>query len=888
MSNAEERRAEKVMKRLLGTFCPPQLREEIEGDLLQRYERDLKRMAHRKAGLRLIWSATRFARPGIILRNKIRIQKTRFYMIRNHIKIAFRNFGKQKSYTFLNVLGLSLGMAASLLILQYVKYERSFDAFHSRANDIYRIQYNGYMNGELNFESAVAVPAAPAALKANFPEVEQFTRFFPRSGVITYDNATQGPVTFFEEKMQFADSSLFKVFDFPMIKGDPSTALKGLFKTVVTESAARRYFGDEDPIGKKVSLNGDPNAVFEVTGVIRDIPQNSHIRFTFLLSYETLNKWSENGSEEAWGWYDFYSFVLLKPGTDVKTLQAKWDNFLVSTRKAEWDKSGFREEFILRPLLGIHLDSNLLYEAQPDDRRDGDSILALGVVAIFILVIAWVNYVNLATARAMGRANEVGVRKVVGALRSQLIGQFLTESFLLNIIAVAIGLLAVRLLWEPFSSLAGWNIPIAFLFTQEFWWLVTGLFITGALVSGFYPAIILSSFRPVSVLKGKIMRSSQGNVLRKSLVVFQFVASIFLIIGSLTVYQQLQFMKNRDLGVDIGNTLVMRGPRAVSDSTYVNLWNGFKNEAEGIAGIESVSAGSNIPGAEIYWTVDINTLNASEKKSLVTSGGSVDHDYLPSYGIKLLAGRNFSKEITNESDRVIINKVLAEALGMNDLEKAIGQQVAVGDTFEIVGVIDDYHQMSLKSKVAPLCLWYSEDNGTYYSIKLSTTDYSGIVSALEGPWKRYFPGNPIDYFFLDQFFNKQYDKDNRFGVVFNLFTALAILIASLGLFGLASFMALQRTKEIGIRKVLGSSVSGIVLLLSRGFLWPVLIANLLAWPLAWWVMDQWLQTFPYHVSINPLLFILAGTLVLIIAFISVAGQTLKAALLEPARTLKYE
>ena len=883
--NHDETDSSRLALRLLKWFCPDQLHEEIEGDLIQRFHRDARNLGERRVKRRLIWNVIRFFRPGILLRNKFSLEIIRTIMIRNYIKIAFRNFAKQKSYTFLNIIGLAIGMAASLLIFQYVKYEKSFDSFHTRAQDIYRIQYNGWRSGKLNFESAVAVPAAGRAIKDNFPEVEEFTRFYPRNGVMSYERPDGELISFYEQKMQFTDPAVFKVFNFELVKGNPVTALEGVDKAVISERAAKKYFGQEDPIGKRIKRNA--RAVYEITGVMRDVPENSHIKFDFLLSYATLNRETQNNSETSWGWYDFYTFVLLKPNTDVNQLQSKWDAWLLKTRKEEWDRGDEKEEFILKPLTDIHLYSHLLYEAQPAQQRDGDSVYALSIIAIFILVIAWVNYVNLATARSFSRANEVGVRKVMGAFRSQLVGQFLTESFILNLSAAILAILTVRLLWSPFSDLSGWKIPIDFMYAPDFWKLLGLLLVTGAVVSGFYPAIILSSFKPVSVLKGKIMRSSGGNLLRRFLVIFQFVASVFLISGSIIVYQQLQYMKVQDLGFTIDKTLVLKGP-GVTDSLYNKKLESFRNEVLRIPGVKSMTAVSNVPGDEIYWTQGVRRLSGTQRSGITESHLGIDYDFVPSFDINVVAGRGFDRNFPDDENRVVINRAMMEALDFKDPASALGERLNDGgDTVEIIGVLENFHQMSLKNKVAPLVFRLTTSTG-FYTLKVEMENYKEVLGALEGPWKTFFPGNPFDYFFLDQFFNKQYEKDDRFGQVFTLFTALAIFIASLGLFGLASFMALQRTKEIGIRKVLGSTVPGIVILLSRSFLQPVILANLVAWPLAWWVMERWLQTFPYRIAISPFIFLLAGGVVTLIAFVSVSSQTFKAALTKPAEALKYE
>jgi putative ABC transport system permease protein len=784
-------------------------------------------------------------------------------MIRNYLKSALRNFLRHKSFTALNIIGLSLGIAASLLILQYVKYERSFDTFHSKANDIYRIQYNGYQSGKLRFECAAAVPAVGPAIKNNFPEVKQFTRLYPVSGVVSYESPDRGLISFREERMQITDPAVFEVFDFRLITGNTEDALKGPNKAVISQKAARKYFGEESPIGKTIGWGSDRK--YEVTGVFEDIPANSHIKFDILFSYQTLNNETRNASETAWGWYDFNTYVLLQPGTDVKDLQSRWDAWLEKDRGEDWKKSDRKQEFILQPMLGIHLYANLLQESQPEERGDGDSVYALSVIAFFILIIAWVNYINLATAKSFDRANEVGVRKVMGAQKEQLIRQFLSESFLVNLFAAFIAIGLVRLAWPSFSSLSGRNIPLDYMMQQDFWVLVSGLFIGGAVLSGFYPAIILSSFKPVAVLKGKSVRAAQGGGLRKSLVVFQFVASVILISGSIIVYQQLSFMRNQNLGVDINGTLVLKGP-GVIDSLYAKNLESFKTESLRIAGVRSMTASTNVPGDEIFWANGIRRLVGGPANMISGYAVGIDHDYIPAFNLALAAGRNYDRDYPMERKSVILNRAMVESLEFKDAQSAVGEKVIHGrDTLEIVGVLENYHQMSLKTVVSPLVFRYMQGD-SFFSFKVESVNSNQLISALEGPWKTFFPGNPIDYFYLDQFFNRQYESDIQFGRVFSLFTALAIFIACLGLFGLASFMTVQRTKEIGIRKVLGSTSSNIVLLLSRGFIQLVLIANMIAWPMAWWIMNTWLQSFPYHININPFLFVVAGAGVGVFSF----------------------
>ncbi|MEM9391399.1 MAG: FtsX-like permease family protein, partial [Bacteroidota bacterium] len=618
-----------------------------------------------------------------------------------------------------------------------------------------------------------------------------------------------------------------------------------------------------------------------------DVPDNSHIKFDFLFSYQTLNDQTDNSSETSWGWYDFNTYVLVDEDADIVDLQAKWDNYLAQEREESWTKYNYSQEFILRPLLGIHLYSDLLQESEPNEQGDGDSVYFLTIIAFFILIIAWVNYINLSTARSFDRANEVGVRKVMGAQKGQLMYQFLSESFLINLFAVLIALIIVRTFWPYFVEITGRMIPLNYFLDLQFFLTLVVLFVLGTALSGFYPAVVLSSFKPVDVLKGKSNKSSSGNVTRKSLVVFQFAASVFLISGTVVVYQQLTFMQSRDLGIDINKTLVIEAPGIV-DSLYDQNLAGFKVEASRMSSVKAITASTNVPGDEIFWTRGIKRLQGGPESNITVYNVGIDTEYIPTFELELLAGRNFSKDFINDYQRVLLNESLAKALEYKTPEEAIGQKVRLGgDTVEIAGVLANYHQMSLKSEVAPLVFRLTTFS-SFYSFKIETDNYQELLVEIQKPWDEFFPGNPVDYFFLDSFFNKQYESDRQFGTVFRSFSLLALFVSGLGLFGLASFLTLMRTKEIGIRKVLGSSVSSIVVLLSKDFLLLVAIANVIAWPLSWYVMNQWLSTFAYRINISPLIFLISGFGVLIIAFLSVGFQTLKAALINPALTLKHE
>lgn len=806
-------------------------------------------------------------------------------MIKNYLLSALRNFRKNKGFSFLNVLGLALGIASSLLIIQYVRYELSYDKFNSNSERIYRMQYNNYRNGVVNFECAAAVPASGPTMKENFSEVEDVVRMLPSGGVLTYDHPAQGKISYREvNNIQVTEPSIFNIFDIELVTGNPETCIDGPGKLAISQKAAKKYFGDEDPIGMMLTMDGDRE--LEVKAVFKDLPENSHIKFDFLASNLVFGDEGGWDWQSSWGWYDHNTYVLLKEGVDYHALQSKWDAYLADVRSEDWEKNNFRQEFILQPLLDIHLKSNLLQESRPEEQGDADAVYFLTIIAFFILIIAWVNYINLSTAKSLERANEVGVRKVMGAFKNQLAAQFMMESFVLNLFSTIVGVLLVIIVWPFFADLTGRNIEFTMITEPAFWGTAIILFVAGTLLAGFYPALVISSFKPILVLKGKVFKSSKGTLLRQGLVVFQFTVSIILISGTVIVLQQLAFMKNKDLGINIHQTLVLKGPGAI-DSTYSQKLESFHTETTKISGIHSMSAASNVPGNEIFWTRGIRRISGNTDAGMTVYIVGMDHNYIPSFNIEVIAGRNFSEEF-NDKKMVILNRSLSEVLDFTDPKDAIGQRVNVGgDTLEIAGVVEDYHQMSLKNDKAPI-VFLSTTSNDFFSFKIETDNYRNVLEDIESKWAGFFPGNPFDYFFLDEYFNRQYDKDKQFSQVFTIFSFLAIFVACMGLFGLASFLTSQRTKEIGIRKTLGSSVQGIVTLLSSGFAKLVLISNLFALPIAWWMMDSWLQSFPYHIDVNIMILALSGLLVVLIALFAVSFQTVKAALLNPANTLRYE
>ena len=803
-------------------------------------------------------------------------------MIKNYLTTAFRNLWRVKFFSIINILGLAIGIAGCLLILQYVTYELSYDKFHDDHENIYRVQYNSYKNGDCLFKCAAAVPAVGPAMKDNFPEVLEYARAFPISGVITYKDKN-----FRESKMQIATPSFIQMLSFPLVIGDQNTSLSDVNTVVITEEIAKKYFGDEDPIGKTLTWNGEYN--FAVTGILKNIPDNSHIKFGLLFSYRTLNELSDQQSETAWGWYDFNTYIKLAPGTDPFVFQNKFQEWLENEKKEEWEKRNGKKEFILQPISDIHLYSDLLQESQPQENGDGDSVYFLLIIAFFILFIAWVNFINLSTSRSIDRAKEVGIRKVVGATKAQLIRQFTFESLILNVFAALISILLVAILIPSFNQLMDSRLSFNLLTESNFWIALLILFFLGAFLSGLYPAFVLSSYKPVLVLKGKFSTNKKGILLRKGLVIFQFTASIFLITGTLTVYDQLQFMKSHDLGVNIDQTIVLRAP-SVTDSLFATKSNTFKNEVLNLSQVKNFTAATNVPGDEIFWANGIRKAEETSDQSKVIYLIGMDDNYIPTFDLEVIAGRNFSKEYGTDDSAVIINENAIHYLGFESAKDALNCKLRLnGKNRPIVGVINNYNQLSLKTATIPLLFLYQPvNNNRFFSIKINSDNPHASIDQLRDKWQEFFPGNPFDYFILDKFYNKQYKNDVKTANAAGIFAILAIIIACLGLFALAALSMLQRTKEIGIRKVLGAGVSNISLILSMEYLKLIILSILIAAPISYFILEKWLENFAYRINIGWEAFVLSAVIITVIAFISISYQLIRTTKVNPIDTLKYE
>jgi len=816
-------------------------------------------------------------------------------MIKNFFVISLRNLLKRKGYTTLNILGLTIGITCCMLIFQYVSYERSYDTFQKNSSQIVRIRLDEYKQGKLLWQSATSYPAFGPLMKKDYPEVQNYCRLIDDELLLSNDAKN---LKFSEKKGYFADPSSISMLGVELAAGNNATALDAPNKIIVSQTMARKYFGTTDVIGKILQSHGDGRAkpdVYQITGVFKDYPKNSHLIIDYLVSYETLRKaLKEQGDKEdsantAIGWYDFYVYIQLKPGTDLQAFQAKMPAFAakyVNKRKGAKGSQFSGNKLYIIPFSDIHLYSN--YNQEAEVNGSGSAVNFMFLIGLIILGIAWINYINLSTARSVERAKEVGVRKVLGAAKGNLVRQFMLENVLLNLTAILLAGLAVAMLTPWFNNLMGKDVSTGFSMSGKYWLIFFAIFCSGTLLSGLYPAFVLSDYKPVAVLKGAFKNTSGGLILRKSLIVVQFGISVVLIAGTIIVYQQVNFMRKQKLGVDINQTLVLSGVQSIPDSVYQDALQPFKSELLKIPGVKSMTSSSNVMGQEIYWTNGFQSLDHKELGGSTVYRLGVDYDFIPQFGMKLLAGRNFSKDFPTDKKGAILNDRALAQMGFKDPQDAIGKKISNGDTLTVIGVIQSFHHMGLQKPIDPQLISLRPNARNAYSIKLQTNELQGTVAAVKVLWSRYFPNDPFSYFFLDDEFNAQYQSDQRFGEMFTLFASLAILIACFGLIGLSAYNILQRTKEVGIRKVLGASVQNVVFILSKDFLLLVILSFVVAAPVSWFIMHQWLQDFAYRITISWWVFGVAGALALLIALSTISYQAIKAAIANPVRSLRSE
>ncbi len=798
-------------------------------------------------------------------------------MFKNYFRIAFINFKKHKAYSFINILGLAIGIACCILITSYIFHELSYDKFHENRDRIYRLRVDLKISDD-HLEIPKSSPPMAEYFTQNLPEVVSSVRLqtMDRQPVRYEDKL------FNEDRIFFADNSIFHIFSFPLVKGDPKTALISASSVVISEDTASRYFGEEDPIGRILNFNNELDLT--VTGVVKNVPQNSHFSFDMLCSFELFAKNNKRAMQN-WLSINNYTYILLQEGYDFKLLEQQFPAIIEKQVGTLLNYVKGELALYMQPLTSIHLHSNFKQEIS------GNSnivyIYIFGAIAILILAIACFNFMNLSTARSANRAKEVGMRKVLGGKRRQIITQFLFESVSYSLVSLILSLLLVELSLPLFHSISG--IELSLNYIRNLWLFPTliGLTVIVGLLAGSYPAFFLSAFQPLRIVKGASPSGSSNSRFRRVLVTFQFVISIVLIFSTLTIFKQLDYMKKRHLGFSKEHLVVF----PISDDSTTDSLLPLKEELKKETGIQNVAASSHMPGGTTYVNPFIPEGFSMEQMQYMGEL-YIDFDFIPTMGIELAEGRNFSKEyLTDVNQAVIINEAAAEKFGWDKpIGKTIHELSTSGQTtgYTVIGVVKDFHFESLHKQVSPLFIGNTNHNLNSIAVRIRPENISDTIALIRNKMKKFFPQRPFEYAFLDESFDAQYRAEERLGEIFSYFSILAIFIASLGLFGLASYSAEQKRYEIGIRKVLGAKVSGILVLLSKEFTKWVLVANIIAWPVAYVSLRLWLQGFAYRTSISVKTFVAATLLSLVIALITVSLQACKAALANPVDALRNE
>lgn len=808
-------------------------------------------------------------------------------MIKNYLKTAFRSLVKNKVFTLINIFGLFVGLTAFLLIYSYVSFEKSYDRYHTDADRIYRMVTDNVVNGVTGARDAMSFSPLGKAMKEELPEVEQYTTTMKLYEDLVFK---KGDELINETGVVAADERFLDIFSYPLIHSEKDP-FKNPNSLILTRSGALRLFGIENPVGQTIDVLGIHRGSYKVTAVLDDIPGNTHYKFDIMISFATIQ---DRADEDGWRGYNFYTYVKLNEEADKEAVQAKLMSF-----PRKYLREGLTLQFTMQPFTDIHLTSGFTYE--PEASGNSKTVNFLLIIAVFIIVIAWVNYINLSTAKAMDRAREVGLRKVVGAGKGQLVTQFMMESLFINVLAAILALTAVQVLGPLYNNLLGKDL-VSFVWTNSsLLTLLIAITLAGTFLSGFYPSLVLSSFRPITVLKGKLRNSRSGLILRKSLVVFQFVSSLILIAGTAIVYMQIEYMKNRDLGVSIDQVLSLKVPahEPEDSSLYDQKYDRLRAELNRNPTIQELATASSIPGggrsniASAGGGISIVGETLVDNSTIYIT--TIDERFFPTLGVNMIAGRNYTDNWAAEETNVIINEALLDKMGFAEgPEAALNKRLRLGDEssdriYNIIGVAANYNRRSLKDEIEPTAYFVGYDSFmTNIVIKLSSEDLNATLKYVEANWLKVFPEVPFEYNFMDQKFEEAYREDQQFGSLFGVFSILAMAIAGLGLFGLSSFIALQRSKEIGVRKVLGASVPNIVRLISKDFLNLVLVAFLLGSPLVYFIMDNWLNNYAFRIDLPVWVLPVAGITLLFITFLTVGYQTARAARANPVDTLRSE
>jgi putative ABC transport system permease protein len=872
MNSLPQRQPPQFFLRFFRWFCDPAIAEDIEGDLREMFEREAANGSITKANFHFSVRILALFRPGIIKKiGRPSLFNHSSPMFKNYFLTSVRSLVRSAGFSTINIVGLAVGLATFSLIAFYVYNELSFDRYHEKADRIFRIVENLRTENEELFQSTSSPPMGPRFLK-DFPEVENYVRFQQWSLL-----AQRNDISSYERESFIADSSVFDIFSFKLLKGDQKTALREPFSIVLTESMAKKYFGEEDPVGQAIKMDYDN---FKVTGVMEDVPENSHFRFSNLISFSTWSRNNKDNEDRAWFWNGFHTYVLLREGASVETIRAKMKGFL----EKNVEKGGmYYDDLPLQSLASIYMAPPRAWEN--GTRGSINNIYILSIIAVFILLIACFNYINLATARASRRLKEVGLRKTLGAFRRMLIAQFLGESLIITIIS---SLLAVGLVWlalPSFRTLV--ESPLSLSILPDAWKVVGatfGLVVFIGLLAGAYPAYIISKFQPVQIFRPATKGIFGHHALRKVLVSTQFIISIMLVAGTMLVYDQLEAVRNQDLGFDKEGILIVP---TNGDTAIVNYLDAVKNELKQVPGVVSVSGSTSTPGQSAGNNYTKIEMTDGKMSPTNINFIFVDHDFLTTYEIKLLAGRDFQRDVrSDDTTAYLINETAIKDFGWTP-EQAIGKKVQGRYLGKIIGVMKDFHYRSLHSKVEPLMIAMTRYVGRM-SIRVDEKDLPATISSVQKKWNELIPYLPFDYSFLDVEFDRQYKADQQLGKVAGVFTSLAMFIGCLGLLGLTAFVVERRTKEIGIRKVLGASVPSVVILVSREFVWLIAVALMIATPLTWYLISQWEQNFTLQAVINPLRFFLAGLAVFVVAWLTISVLSIRAANANPTKALRME
>lgn len=876
----------KIADRLFRWYCHPDYYPDIQGDLEELYH-DKKEESPRSAQYFYLIEVLRLCRPALIrplFKNSL-FNSTG--MFKNYFKISFRNLVKQKVFSVINIVGLAIGLSAFLLINQYVAFEKSYDKFFTDSDRLYRLTTDQVLDGVIGTRDAMSFAPSGQALVDAVPDVINSTLTYQFRELIV----RQGDQSVKETKAIAADSNYFDLFDYKILAGgDPSQMLKDPYSVVLTESRAKAYFGDENPVGQSLRMLSGFNQNFKVTGVMQDVPEFTHYKYDILVS---ISSFQEDVDEDGWRSFNYYTYLKLAPGTNIDELRAKFPRMYEISGE---DESDTNLEFNLQALEDIHLYSDYTYE--PEVHGSANTVIFLNVISFLIIIIAWVNYINLSTAKAIDRAREVGVRKAIGAHKVQLVIQFLFESFMLNILAAILAINIAQMVYPGFNELVGKDVIDSVWLNKMFLLKVFSFALMGSIVSGLYPAFVLSNFQTVTVLKGKFRNSVKGTLLRKALVVVQFTVSLILLVGTFVISQQVKYMQSADKGIDMDYVVGMSRPQH-NDSNRDQMKEKYKQFKESLLNhhaIENVGFTNSLPGGELS---DISSTTGEVQivgKTSILEGTTYmqwcDERYLDAVGIRLIAGRNFDAKLASDTSAIIVNKAFLKRLGIKDFQSMINEKIQFGEieddrSFRLIGIMQDYNRTSLKNKVEPTSTFLNEYS-TRFVVRLKPENYQDGLKYLESTYQNFFPNTPLSYSFLDERFKVLFQEDQQFGNVIATFSILAIVVASLGLFGLSAFMAINRTKEVGIRKVLGATIPQILMIFYQEFIVLIGLSAVVGIPLVYYTMDSWLNNYAYRVEF-PWVFVgVAILLVVASALLTVGYQTVRVAVKNPSETLRYE